>query len=67
MRILLAVISVALFSCTLAWLVPFYCICVYGTHIIHEPNTLILAIEVATFILFLCLAVLGMIYSARRW
>ena len=66
MRTLLAVTSVALFACTLAWLVPFYCICAHGTHTIYEPNTLILSVEVATFILFMCIAVVGMIYSARK-
>lgn len=63
---LLAVNSVLLFAISLTWLFIFGCICIHDSYIISEPNTFILGLEIAMFILILCTALFSMIYVAKR-
>lgn len=50
MRLKLLITSVALLGTCLAWLVPFYGILRYGTHVVQEPSLPMLLFEVGFFV-----------------
>jgi len=49
----------------LAWLVPFACMCRYGTYTIREPSLALLINEVGLFIAILAFAVFNLVRGGR--
>ena len=65
MKALLAIVSVLLIGCSLAWLYPFCCILSYGTHTVNEPVRWILISEVVLFFTCFSFGVLGVLIVIR--
>lgn len=58
----LLITSVALLGTCVAWLVPFYCIPRYGTHLVQEPSMPMLLYEIGFFV-----ALVGFSISNLVW
>jgi len=62
----LYVTSILLIAVCLAWLFPFSCILIYGTHVVQEPNPFILYGELLLFISFMGFAISNIILLLKK-
>jgi len=58
--------SALLIAVCLAWLVPFSCILLYGTHVVREPSRLMLFCELCLFVGLVVFGVLNIVKVARH-
>ncbi len=58
--------NIALLSVCLAWLVPFVYILRYGSHVVNEPNPVILWGELLLFVSLIAFAIVNITNIVRR-
>ena len=66
MKNLLVINSILLMAVTITWLYPFYCIARWGTHLVQEPNLIILYVEIAFFSTIFLFGLIGFLRVCRE-
>lgn len=67
MRIRLAITTTLMVALAVAWLVPFTCILLYGTHTVQEPSKVILGIEVFFFLAIVTYGIHCLLFLVSSW